>query len=90
MSIVVKQTTPTTFEVSVAGTTPTTHTVTVSVDYAARLCGGAISTVELVEQSFQFLLEREPNTSILRSFELSVIQQYFSEYEKTISAGINH
>jgi hypothetical protein len=38
----------------------------------------------LVERSFRFLLERESNTSILRSFELSVIGQYFPEYEKTI------
>jgi len=39
----------------------------------------------LVEKSFEFLLDRESNTSILRSFELPVIGQYFPEYETTIS-----
>jgi len=37
-----------------------------------------------VEKSFEFLLERESNTSILRSFELPVIGNYFPEYETTI------
>jgi hypothetical protein len=37
-----------------------------------------------VVKSFEFLLEREPNTSILRSFDLSVISQYFPEYENEI------
>jgi hypothetical protein len=39
---------------------------------------------KLVEKSFEFLLEREPNTSILRSFDLPAIQRYFPEYERTI------
>lgn len=90
MLIVVKQTNTSTFEVSVDGPTPTTHTVTVSPDYATQLTGNAIPTVELVERSFEFLLERESNTSILRSFELSVIQEYFPEYEKAFAASINH
>jgi hypothetical protein len=39
---------------------------------------------KLVGKSFEFLLERESNTSILRSFDLPVIQRYFPEYEQTI------
>jgi hypothetical protein len=35
---------------------------------------------ELVVRSFEFLLEREPASSILKSFELSVIPRYFPEY----------
>jgi hypothetical protein len=38
----------------------------------------------LVEKSFEFLLERESNTSILSSFDLPVIGRYFPEYESTI------
>jgi len=38
----------------------------------------------LIEKSFEFLLERESNTSILRSFDLPVIQRYFPEYERAI------
>jgi len=37
----------------------------------------------LVERSFEFLLEREPPESILRSFDLAVIQSYFPEYDRT-------
>jgi len=39
----------------------------------------------LVTASFQFLLDRESNTSILRSFDLSVIERYFPEYPKAIN-----
>jgi len=38
----------------------------------------------LVEKAFKFLLDRESNTSILASFDLPVIGQYFPEYEKEI------
>jgi hypothetical protein len=34
----------------------------------------------LVARSFDFLLEREPANAILASFDLSVIQRYFPEY----------
>jgi len=36
--------------------------------------------MDLVVRSFEFLLEREPASSILKSFELSVIPKYFPEY----------
>ena len=35
----------------------------------------------VVRTSFQFLLEREPASSIMREFSLDVIQRYFPEYE---------
>lgn len=37
---------------------------------------------ELVERSFDFLLEREPPSAILKRFELSVIPRYFPEYDR--------
>jgi hypothetical protein len=73
-----------TFEVTVTGTTATTHTVTVEPDYCKKLTAGRVPAETLVEKSFAFLLAREPNTSILRSFELPVIGRYFPEYETTI------
>jgi hypothetical protein len=78
-----------TFEVIVAAPPSTTHLVTVRPDYAARLTGGKVSVETLVKESFVFLLEREPNTSILRRFDLAEISRYFPEYERTIlsSAG---
>jgi hypothetical protein len=73
-----------TFKVTVTGTATTTHTVTVEPDYCKKLTGGRVRAEMLVEKSFAFLLAREPNTSILRSFELPVIGRYFPEYETTI------
>jgi hypothetical protein len=43
-----------------------------------------VSADLLVSRSFDFLLEREVNTSILRRFDLPVIAHYFPEYERTI------
>lgn len=76
------------YEVAVSGSSPTTHTVTVTPDYAAKLTAGRITVEELVRRSFDFLLEREPNTSILRRFDLSVIARYFPEYERAIGQAI--
>jgi len=42
----------------------------------------AAAVESLVARSFDFLLEREPPSSILRSFDLSVIQRYFPEYDR--------
>jgi hypothetical protein len=38
----------------------------------------------LVEKPFEFLLDRESNTSILSRFDLPIIERYFPEYEETI------
>jgi hypothetical protein len=55
----------------------TTHMVTVPAGLAARLGGAGTSDEHLVEESFRYLLEREPNTSILRSFSIDQIGTYF-------------
>lgn len=74
----------TTFEVIVEGATTTTHRVAVPQSYYEKLTKKRVAPDVLVERSFKFLLQRESNTSILRSFELSEISRYFPEYEKTI------
>jgi hypothetical protein len=83
--IKVLQTDETTFQVSITDETTTTHEVKVPPDYAFKLTSGKITTAQLIKKSFEFLLEREPNTSILRSFDLSVIARYFPEYERIIA-----
>ena len=74
-----------TFLVTVEAKTSTEHTVTVSPEYAQQLTKGKVNVETLLEKSFEFLLAREPNTSILRNFDLSVISRYFAEYERSIS-----
>lgn len=65
------------------GQTKTTHEVGVSPLELAKYAGKATAE-RLVEASFEFLLEREPKASILRSFSLSDIEHYFPEYPKQI------
>ncbi len=72
------------FEVTVESRTTTTHRVMVTPQVYQKLTGGEVPAETLVEKSFEFLLQREPNTSILRSFDLPVIGRYFPEYEETI------
>jgi hypothetical protein len=66
----------------------TEHTVNVSAGDLERLDPDASDPTELVRRSFEFLLEREPKESILRSFDLPVIGRYFPEYERSIRARL--
>jgi hypothetical protein len=65
----------------------TAHEVTVWPSDAARYAPAA-TPEELVEASFRFLLEREPKESILRRFELPIIERYFPDYVSRIAAMI--
>jgi hypothetical protein len=62
-----------TFEVTVDGTSR--HVVTVPARF------GDEDLERVVRVSFEFLLEREPASSILGEFSLDVIGRYFPEYE---------
>ncbi|RKZ53961.1 MAG: hypothetical protein DRR16_14520 [Candidatus Parabeggiatoa sp. nov. 3] len=82
--ITVEKLNDTTFKVTVQSNTTTTHNVTLSLSYHEKLTHNTITPEQLIEKSFEFLLQRESNTSILGSFDLPVINQYFPEYESTI------
>jgi hypothetical protein len=77
-----------TYQVTVEGPSTTVHSVTVTPEYLQKLTVGCASAETLLEKSFEFLLERESNTSILRAFDLPVIQRYFPEYERTIAVAL--
>jgi hypothetical protein len=62
----------------------TVHEVTASERVRDELAADA-SVEELVRASFAFLLEREPRTSILRSFDLPVIERYFPGYRDAMA-----
>jgi hypothetical protein len=72
-------------EITVKDRETTTHRVRVS--RAERERYGAEDVADLVKRSFEFLLAREPNTSILREFDLSTIERYFSEYPRQMRTG---
>jgi hypothetical protein len=63
------------------GRSRTTHRVEVPPGMAQKIGGGPVSDVALVEESFRFLLEHEPNTSILRQFSIERIADYFPQWE---------
>lgn len=78
------------FEVTVYSQTSTIHRVTIEPSNYKKLTSGKISPEILIEKSFDFLLQRESNTSILRSFELNVIVHYFPDYERIIKSMIGN
>jgi len=67
-----------------------TYNVTVKPDYYQKLTGGSVSPEQLIEKSFEFLLERESPSMILSTFDLPVIQSYFSEYEGVIKKRLDY
>ena len=62
----------------------TTHLVELDRDEYQKLTDGKISPEELIQCSFEFLLERESKESILYRFNVSVISRYFPEYSTEI------
>jgi hypothetical protein len=70
-----------------AGRVVSEHEIRVAPGDLALLAPSATDPTHLVERSMAFLLEREPPASILRTFDLMVIGQFFPAYESTIRAG---
>jgi len=71
--------------VTVSDRVATTHRVRISAAERKRYGGGDVA--DLVRRSFDFLLEREPNSSILGEFDLSTIERYFPEFAREMAAG---
>jgi hypothetical protein len=69
------------FLVKVSAATSTEHRVTLTDAYWEQIWNCRLPKKDVIARSFAFLLEREPNSSILRTFDLPVIQRYFGEYE---------
>ena len=89
MSVSIKKLSDDVFEVIVAKTSTTTHTVTVTDQSLSDLSDSNVTKTQLLEFSFRFLLEREPNTSILSSFDINVISRYFSDYKDEVRRWCN-
>lgn len=72
------------YEVVVEAETETTHRVHMSQAYYRELCGATVTHEYVLVQAFRFLLEREPNTSILAEFDLPDIGRYFADFETVL------
>ena len=77
------------FEITVKANLITEHIVFVTDEILFKLTKNKVSKEDLLNFSFNFLLERESNTSILSSFDLTVISKYFPEYTKKVSDNFN-
>tara|TARA_X000000368_G_C22539753_1_gene497195 strand:- start:222 stop:494 length:273 start_codon:yes stop_codon:yes gene_type:complete len=77
------------FEILVNNKQKTMHQVYLSDEVHLDFTNNKISKEELIKFSFEFLLEREPNTSILSSFELNIISKYFPEYLLSVKKFCN-
>ena len=89
MSISIKKISDDLFEVTVAKTATTTHAVTVTEQSLTNLTDNNVTKTQLLEFSFEFLLKREPNTSILSSFDINVITKYFPNYRDEVKRWCN-
>ena len=88
MKILVNEVLENKYEVTINKYNLTKHTVTLSDKFYECLTNKVISKKKLLEYSFEFLLERESNTSILSFFDLQIISDYFPEYEDHIKKRI--
>ena len=68
------------FKVSVTKDSSTEHIVLLSERFHQDVTNNKLTKTELITHSFEFLLKRESNQSILKKFNLEVISQYFPEY----------
>jgi hypothetical protein len=81
---------PRVFRVEVRqGQRETTHQVTVPERLGETLELGEDDLERVVRESFRFLLEREPATSILRQFSLGDISRYFPEYPSELARRLS-
>ena len=72
------------FLVEVIDNVKSLHNVVISDKVYQELTNSMISKYELLEKSFAFLLDREPNTSILTNFEIQIISHYFTDYTNCV------
>ena len=80
MELLITELSKDTFEITIKANQTTKHVVIVTDEIHFTLTKNKILKEELLKFSFNFLLEREPNTSILSKFDIIVISKYFPEY----------
>jgi len=88
-TIEVKQVAPDEFHVRVIeGKSETSHVVTMKTSEYERISGKKVAPAELVHRAFEFLLARERKEQILGKFDLTIIGQYFAEFEQAMKRSL--
>ena len=77
------------FQVTVIKDSRTIHKVTLSDKFYKDLSDSKVLKADLIKKSFEFLLERESNQSILKEFNLEVIEGFFPDYPTLIKNYYN-
>ncbi|HZD66408.1 MAG TPA: hypothetical protein VE152_09940 [Acidimicrobiales bacterium] len=70
------------------GAATTSHTVAVPATLADEVGAPEAGDEEVIRASFEFLLAREPASSILPEFSLEVISRYFGDYREALRAHL--
>ena len=81
MTIAIKRIDNDTFSVFISSKKNTRHTVKFSDKRRDSYELGHIQKDVIIKIAFDFLLAREPNTSILTNFSIDLISNYFPEFE---------
>jgi len=71
------------------GPSETRHRVSMSKSTYEKLTQGKVSPDRCVQAAFEYLLEREPKESILRTFDITVISRYFPGFKTEFSKYLN-
>jgi hypothetical protein len=77
------------YEVLITHDGATSHLITLNQNDYEKYSHNQCTREELINASFQFLLDRESNQSILKKFALNVIESYFPEYPDELSKYLN-
>ena len=81
MTITIESIDNDTFSVSINSAKDTHHTVTFSDELRESYNLGHIQKDIIIKYAFEFLLVRESNTTILSSFSVDLISNYFPEFK---------
>ena len=84
MPVTIKQLNQKEFKIKIAKEIETEHIIVISEEMYKDLTNKRISKEQLIDFSFKFLLKRECNSSILKTFAIEEISNYFPEYTKSL------
>jgi hypothetical protein len=83
-TIAVTKTDHMTYSVQVDAKKVTSHTVTCTPGFYRKISNERVSEERFIELSFEFLLEKIPNTDVKPKFDLPWIPRMYPDYERAM------